>query len=394
MDNNYCNNCTNPCNRCKRACAKPYFNLWNDPYDPSYWVWEMGGESGKVKVPSFNETDTKLSINYSNPALTYSAEKHVDTITGPQLGSIINLDELRDVDATSPDACSILVFNPGCGLCPCSPDEEMWKKYTIPDATEELTPDDQGRVKVLTKTDCGCITEAFIPAQPDLECIITNIMNAIKPFEGEGVMIDTQSGGSTPEFYGGLNPATGDFFIHWSDWWRRALLDISLLKDDVRQTIGGQEYNRVGQGQVNGKLTTTSSFDYKTGKMTYTITRIYFDKTTYTRDYLGVLSVPMYHYTWGAFPGTYDLSASHEILTQEGLALYNGHLFWGPGQLTVDEVININKTYTGSYTVSVNPGGGTSSWIDVLRLYNDWGDLDDDGIVKVRYKNPMNWKQC
>lgn len=52
----------------------------------------------KVKVPKLNETDTKLSINYSNETLIYNAERHTDILTGEQLGGIINLDYLRNVD--------------------------------------------------------------------------------------------------------------------------------------------------------------------------------------------------------------------------------------------------------------------------------------------------------
>lgn len=89
-------------------------------------------------------------------------------ITGEQIGSLINLKDLRDVDAENPDACSLLVFNPGCGACPCSPDEMMWKKYVIPDAGDcVMEPDDDGYYKVLKKTDCGCITECRLPVVPN-----------------------------------------------------------------------------------------------------------------------------------------------------------------------------------------------------------------------------------
>lgn len=376
IHDNYCNSCTDPCTRCRRACAKPYFNLFVDPYDPSYWVWEMDGESGKVKVPTMNETDTKLSIDYSNPALIYSAERHVDTITGPQLGSIINLDDLRDVDATSPDACSILVFNPGCGLCPCSPEEEMWKKYSIPDASEELTPDAQNRFKVLAKTDCGCIEEVYLPVPevPDLDCVLTNIVNAIKPFAGEGRMIDVEGGGSTPGFTGGLNPSTGDFYIQWDDHY-----------------ISPGVPDPVGTGRVTGKLDATNSVNLETGAVTYTITRITYQTMTYTPHYSGSLPVTMKHYVWGCFPGTHDLTASHAALDNAGLRLYN-YNFWGGTQGSVS--YPINKTFTGSYSITVPANGGLSGWITTMRLWNDWDIADDDGLTQVRYSNPMSWKQC
>lgn len=443
---NYCNYCHKPdcCGGCKPARYDCMFDLQIDPYDPSKWLVTMNGMLHKVNAPKLNETDTSLSTNYSTATLNYAAERHTDKITGRQLGELINLDDLRDttIDDTLDGNCYELIYHKwnNCGDG-CKSAANEWRNFNInsegaknshiryvrganvngcpqylevPARTNEywfgmwdtqgftyvqavpgtLPKDANGNPIVMSIDPTTKKPILGIVEMPDLECLVNNLINAIKPFEGEGRMIDVQSGGSTPEFYGGLNPSTGEFYIHWSDWWRRALLDVSLLQNDVRQTIGGELYNRVGQGQVNGVLTASSSFNYKTGKMTYTITRIYFDKTTYTRDYSGTLSVEYRHYTWGAFPGTYDLSASHQTLTNEGLSLTNGHLFWGPGQSTTNETININRSFTGTYSITVNPGGGVSNWIDVIRLYNDWGELDDDGLVQVRYKNPMNWTQC
>lgn len=168
-----CNNCgCDPCNSgcggCKPACNKTYFNLQVDPYDSSYWLWEMGCENGRFKAPSYPLMCPSLSIDYSNSTLNL-AMGSCDTqkLTGAQLGSIINLNDLRDVSAEYPDACSLLVYNPGCGECPCSPDEMMWKKYVIPDAgTSTMTADNDGYYKVLVKGDCGCIKESRLPVIP------------------------------------------------------------------------------------------------------------------------------------------------------------------------------------------------------------------------------------
>lgn len=367
---NGCGGC-DPCGGCSSPCVKPYFNLQNDPYDANYWLWEMGGENGRIKVPSLNETDTKLSTNYSDATLNYNAERHKDTITGAQLGDIINLNDLRDVDAKDPDACSLLVFNPGCGECPCSPDEAMWKKYHIADATEDATPVNR-KYKVLTKSDCGCIVEKTIPAIPDIDCLIGNLIKAIKPFEGEGRMIDVQGGGSTAGFSGGLDPHTGDFYISWYDY------DPTIRPEAV------------GQGRVNGKLTATSEMNIQTGTVTYTITQIYYDKMTYTPLYSGSIARVMNHTVWGCFPGTHNLSDSHESLTAQGLRLFT-YNFWGGTQAAV--TASINKTFNGSYSLTI-PAGSSSNWIDVMRLYNDWVIADDDGIVQIKYTNPLDWTQC
>ena len=332
----------------------------------------MNGENGRIKIPNINETDTKLSTNYSDATLNYHAEKHKDTITGEQLGSIINLKDLRDVDAENPDACSILVFNPGCGECPCSPDEMMWKKYHIPDATEEATATD-GYYKVLTKSDCGCIVEKKVKKPADTDCLVKNLINAIKPFEGEGRMIDVQGGGSTAGFSGGLNPHTGEFYISWYDY------DPNV------------QASAVGQGRVSGRLTATSDMNIKTGAVTYTITQIYYDRMTYKPLYSGSIARPMYHTVWGCFPGTHNLRASHQTLTDEGLRLFT-YTFWNGSQPEVS--VSINKTFSGTYSITVPANGGMSDWIDIMRLYNDWSIADDDGIVQLRYANPLSWTQC
>lgn len=162
------NNCGGGCGGCKPACARPYFNLQADPFSADHWLYEMGTDHGRIKLPTIPVACPKLSINYSNSTFNLAqGECETQTLTGAQLGSIIKMDDLRDVDAEAPDACSLLVFNPGCGLCPCSPDEEMWKKYTIPDAGDcTMEPDSDGYYRVLKKTDCGCITECRLPVMP------------------------------------------------------------------------------------------------------------------------------------------------------------------------------------------------------------------------------------
>lgn len=161
-----CNSCGG-CGGCKPACTKPYFDLHADPYDANYWLWEMGADNGRIKLPKLNETCTSLSTNYTNATLNYKGECESQDITGAQLGELINFGDLRDVDAKYPDACAIPVFNPGCAESTCSPDDQRWKAYTIPDAGDcVLEPDSDGYYKVLKKTDCGCIVECRLPVVP------------------------------------------------------------------------------------------------------------------------------------------------------------------------------------------------------------------------------------
>ena len=167
---NGCNSCDscNPCGGCAPACNKTYFNLHADPYDSNYWLWEMNCENGRIKLPRLPETCTTLTTDYSNATLNYQGECEPQQITGEQLGSLINIEELRNVDAKDADPCDILVFNPGCSDTDCSPDVMKWKKYHIPDAGDcVVEPDEDGYYKVLVKTDCGCIKECRIPVVPN-----------------------------------------------------------------------------------------------------------------------------------------------------------------------------------------------------------------------------------
>ena len=372
-----CDNCNNNSCGCD-PCSHPAkygcdFDIQANPYDASIWNVTINGATTRVRIPKIAETDTKLSTSYTAAALTYSAEKHADTITGAQLGSLIKFADLRDVDATNADPFDLVVFHPYCDVCGdgCTPKNARWTRYHIPDEdTNVLEADDDGYYHVLTLSDCGGIKGARVVKGYDdseIRCMLDNMMRAIKPFEGDGKMVDVQSGGSTPGFEGGMNPNTGEFYIAWKDW------------------DGAQ----VAHGMVTGRLNATSSFDYSTGKVTYTITSIYYDKVTYAID-TNTSHGSMTTTIWGCFPGSYDLSASHATLTSEGLKIFERTTQVAPGN---DYTVNLGITYTGSFSITLNPNGGQSNWIDVMRLYNDWIG-DDDGIVKVRYRNPLDWETC
>lgn len=175
-----CDSC-NPCGGCGAAHNKTYFNLQADPLDAGYWLWELGCEHGRIKLPKLPIACPQLTTNYSNATLNLSmGDCEPQIVTGEQLGSLINLNDLRDVDAKDPDACSLLVFNPGCAEGDCSPDVMQWKKYTIPDAGDcEIEPDEDGYYHVLTKTECGCIVECRIPVVPNGMTTINYVRDSV-----------------------------------------------------------------------------------------------------------------------------------------------------------------------------------------------------------------------
>ena len=178
MNDNCCNKCNscNPCNKCGGSCCPAKyncsFNIEMSPYDEYTWIVTTCGMPHKVKIPKFPETCTSLSVNGTDATLVYKGECDTDIITGEQLGSIIRLNDLKDVDASMPDHCSMLVFDPFCAECGdgCTSPADMWRPYSIPDAGDCIIPlDEDGYYKVLVKDDCGCIKECRLPAKPDDE---------------------------------------------------------------------------------------------------------------------------------------------------------------------------------------------------------------------------------
>lgn len=181
---NKCNSCgADPCGcGCKPAKYGCDFDIMANPYDSSIWNVTIGGATKRVKIPKINETDTKLSTNYTSASLIYNAEKHTDIITGAQLGALIKMEDLRDTEATNADSCDLMVFNPHCTDCGdgCAPKNARWTNYHIPDAGNcELTPDDDGYYRVLIKNDCGCIQECRMPVSASGMTAINYIRDSV-----------------------------------------------------------------------------------------------------------------------------------------------------------------------------------------------------------------------
>lgn len=174
-----CNRClkqqcdcnSDPCGKkCQPARYSCDFDIQVDPFDPTTWLVTNCGAMRRVKVPKSAETDTTLKTDYSAGTLNYHSERHEDVLTGDQLGNIINLTSLRDVDATDLENCSFLTWNPGCSECGhgCAPLEAKWRPYHIPDAGDDdiAAVDEQGYYHVLGKNDCGCVVEKKVPIVP------------------------------------------------------------------------------------------------------------------------------------------------------------------------------------------------------------------------------------
>lgn len=171
IDKDYCCD-KDPCNSCKKGCCDPArfssdFSIKPDANDPHYWWVCLNGLTKRIRVPNIAETGTYLDLDCTTKTLTYYGETEKQTFTGAQLGCLLELDDISDVNAPDPEPCSMLVFNPGCGGCPCDPEEDTWQPYKIPDAGDcVIDPDEEGYYHVLVKNDCGCVEECRLPVVP------------------------------------------------------------------------------------------------------------------------------------------------------------------------------------------------------------------------------------
>lgn len=185
MSCNNCNRCGDDpcsCGGCKPARYSCDFSIQVDPFNPYVWLFNNCGKLSRVDIPKIPETCTHLSANFSAASLIYDGECGKDIITGRQIGQLINLDDLRDVEAPDADSCDLLVFDPGCAECGdgCKPKPAMWRNYHIPDAGDcEVEPDDDGYYHVLIKDDCGCIKECKIPVVPNGSAVINYIRDSV-----------------------------------------------------------------------------------------------------------------------------------------------------------------------------------------------------------------------
>lgn len=86
------------------------------------------------------ETDTSLLADASSEALRYNAERHTNTITGEQLGSILRLSYLKDISNTTPVDHALLVYqrNSDC-TGRCRGEDDTWVQWSpLDNATDEL----------------------------------------------------------------------------------------------------------------------------------------------------------------------------------------------------------------------------------------------------------------
>lgn len=113
------NNCCNPCQDCcsckkpKCGCAKRVLDIDEMPDTVSILRFNFDGLSSWYDFGNMiyqTQTDTTVSVDAINRVLKHMAERHIDTISARELGSILHVADLGDVDITDIADNSLFVY--------------------------------------------------------------------------------------------------------------------------------------------------------------------------------------------------------------------------------------------------------------------------------------------
>lgn len=151
---NKCNKkCDNPC-----GCAEPVFSIEADSVDPTRLRFNVNGKTVWYDFESVvkdGETCTTLLVDSVNRTLNYHGECGDNIIAASDLGSMLHLADLGDVDANSIGDNGILVYqkNADCGEG-CEGIDNGWvSKNPIDEGATSLDyilgSDSEGRMKSL-----------------------------------------------------------------------------------------------------------------------------------------------------------------------------------------------------------------------------------------------------
>lgn len=116
MNNNCCNpcqDCGNKCGKQRCGCAKRIIDIDEMPDTVSILRFNFDGLSTWYDYGNMiyqTQTDTTVSVDAINRVLKHMAERHIDTISARELGSILHISDLGDVDITGVADNSLFVY--------------------------------------------------------------------------------------------------------------------------------------------------------------------------------------------------------------------------------------------------------------------------------------------
>lgn len=386
---NTCNKCNSPCKKgCKPARYSRGFPTCSSVFDAQ------------------GETDTKLSLDVSGATLNYAAERHTDTITGQQLGSIINLPDLRDVnfDYDFDAMCAEFIYHKygDCGEG-CQSLENSWNLFSI---DQDGAKNNQIRyVRGANAYGCPVFLDVpptldeywyagwrqdgdgnkqfgyyqaaqrpELPTDADGNYLVASqdpvtkqpIMAPLPPSNFDNLLANLASKvtGSftkiqeTPAFTADINSVTGAFQIKWNDWWPNL----------------GVPSDHIGGGTISGKLNWKFSADSKTGNLTYLVKSIDFTQLSYDLD-----------------KGPRGYSGPHN-LTIKGVAIPSGTetIVLDKYLLPLDQdwSIPLSTSIPCNQTITVAPGQSSIPYT-FCYVYNDWAPFDDEGYLQATFHNTL-----
>lgn len=117
---NNCNCTHSPCTQCagKKCdtpckCPVPFLGIEELCDNVSVLRFNIDGKRCDYDYTNLvyqTQSDTSLNADAINRVLTYMAERHVDSITAQELGSILHLADIGDVTTAGAEAGSMLVY--------------------------------------------------------------------------------------------------------------------------------------------------------------------------------------------------------------------------------------------------------------------------------------------
>ena len=171
-----CDKCKEPC-----GCAEPVFSVEAMADDPTVLRFNVNGKSvwhDFESVVKAGETCTTLNVDAVNRTLNYHGECSDQTISAKELGSILHLGDLGDVDETSITDNGILNYRK-TGECPegCEGKADGWvSSNPIEIAGESLDyilgSDADGRmISLMPPTDTTSFSYLAWAAQGKINCV-------------------------------------------------------------------------------------------------------------------------------------------------------------------------------------------------------------------------------
>ncbi len=104
--------CEQPC-----GCAQPTLSIDEVPESVSMLKFNVNGVSTWFDYQNLvdkTQTDTNVFADKDKRVIVYNAERHQDILSAKQLGSILHLADIEDVDLKNTKANSLLVFDEEC----------------------------------------------------------------------------------------------------------------------------------------------------------------------------------------------------------------------------------------------------------------------------------------